>query len=269
MGIGIGISNKAQETYQYQTEAGAIEQKYSDTVKCDTSNLPSKTNQRDFFELSSNDKFDYYGGYSNIVEWAEGLRESILYRRSHTIGCRDVLWVFYEAGNDLDNIKEQKGAYNGSDMLNAYGYTYARLYADIDEKYENGDELWFDLSGKPLTKEEAKTKEIEELNKGYDAAVGWAAMCAESAAWCQKMRDQNAQAQNLDKPTQEIPETQRKDIEEMKRAFYEARDRYMELYEECKHTGNLLTKQDYIFGHNALLALLAKSWSEYKHEENH
>ena len=67
----------------------------------------------------------------------------MLYRRSHTIGCRDVLWVFYEAGNDLDNIKEQKGAYIGSDMLNAYGYTYARLYADIDEKYENGDELWF------------------------------------------------------------------------------------------------------------------------------
>lgn len=43
-------------------------------------------------------------------------------------------------------------------------------------------------------------------------------------------------------------------MEEMKRAFYEARDRYMELYKDCKQTGNLLTRQDYIFGHNALLS---------------
>ena len=263
--MGIGISNKAQEAYQYQTEAVAIKRRYPDGAKSDASNLPRKTNQRDVLEVSASNQYeDYYNdydGYGNLKEFADYLR----YRFTHTVG-HNVTWVLDEVGNDLHNRKEEKGAYNGSDMLNSYGYTYARLYADIEENYENGDELWFDLSGKPLTKEEAKAKELEELNKGYDAAVGWAAMCAESAVWCQKMRDQNAQAPNFEKPAQEVPEIRQKDLEELKRALYETRDRYMELYKECKQTGNLLTRQNYIFSHNALLSFIAKTWSEYKHE---
>ena len=263
--MGIGISNRAQEAYQYQTEAVAIKQRYPDAVKSDASSISSRTNGRDVFEPSSNDKFYFYNcdynGYANIKEFGDYLR----YRFAHTIG-HNTSWFLKEVGNELHNMKEGKGAYNGSDLLNSYGYTYARLYADIEEKYENGDELWFDMSGKPLTKEEAKAKEIEELNERYDEAVGWAAMCAESAVWCQKMREQNAQALNFDKPAQEVTETRQKDLEELKRALYEARDRYMELYKECKQTGNLLTRQNYIFGHNVLLSFLAKTWSEYKHE---
>ena len=269
--MGIGITNKAQEIYQYQTEAGAIKQRYPYAVKSDASSISGRTNGRDVFEPSSNDKFNYYGdydGYANIAEYASSLRESILYRYSHTVGRHNATWVMDEVGNDLRNMKEQKGAYNGSDLLNAYGYTYARLYDEIEQRFENGDELWFDLSGKPLTKEEAKEKELEELNKAYEGAAEWAASCAYVMAGLQRMQwsSLSEPAQNCDKSAQEVPEMRQKDREEMKRAFYEARDRYMELYKECKQTGNPLTRQGYEFSHNALLGFLAKTWSEYKHE---
>lgn len=265
--MAIGVLNKAQEGYQYKSEAETIKQGTPYAVKSDTSSLPSKTNQRDVLEISANNKFDFYysdyDGYGNLKEFGDYLR----YRFAHTVG-HNVTWVLDEVGNDLHNMKEQKGAYNGSDMLNSYGYTYARLYAEIEQKYENGDELWFDRTGKPLTKEEAKEKEIEELNKGYEEAVGWAAMCAEMMANRQKMNWNSISepAQDHGKSAQEIPKTGQKELEEMKRAFYEARDRYMKLYKECKQTGNLLARQDYIFGDNALLSFLAKAWSEYKHE---
>ena len=41
--------------------------------------------------------------------------------------------------------------------------TYARLYAEIGQRYEDVDGQWFGLGGEPLTKE----KEIEELNIAY------------------------------------------------------------------------------------------------------
>ena len=107
--MGIGISNKAQAAYQYQTEAEAIKQRRQEAVKADASSISGKMNQRDVFEPSSNDKFDYYGdydGYANIAEYTSSLRESILYLFSHTIGCHDALCVAYEAGNDLNNMKE-------------------------------------------------------------------------------------------------------------------------------------------------------------------
>ncbi|MCH5340271.1 MAG: hypothetical protein J1E01_02270 [Acetatifactor sp.] len=268
--MGIGISNKAQAAHQCQTEAEAIKQRRQEAVKADASSISSKTNQRDVFEPSSNDKFDYYGdydGYANIAEYASSLRESILYRYSHTVGRHNATWVMDEVGNDLRNMKEEKGAYNGSDLLNAYGYTYARLYDESEQRFENGDELWFDLSGKPLTKEEAKEKELEELNKAYEGAVEWAASCAYVMAGIQRTHwsSISGQTQNYDKAAQEIPEMRQKDREEMKRAFYEARDRYMELYKECIQTGNPLTRQGYVFDHNALLGFLAKTWSEDTH----
>lgn len=265
--MGIGISNKAQEACQFQTESGTVKQRYPAVVRGEASDFPRKANQRDILEISANDGFDSYyndyDGYGNLKEFADYLR----YRFAHTVG-HNVTWVLDEAGSDLHNIKEQKGTYNGSDMLNSYGYTYARLYGEIEQKYENGDELWFDRTGKPLTREEAKEKEIEELNKGYEMAVDWAASCANIMAGLQRTHwsSVSGPAQNYDKPAQEVPETRQRDLVEMKRAFYEARERYMELYRECKRKGEPLTRQDYVFEHNALLSYLAKTWSEYKHE---
>ena len=252
--MGIGISNKAQETYQYQTEAGATKHSFPHTVKIDALSLPSKTSQRDVFEHSESNRI--FTGYDALdIEEIESIR----YKANHTI-IHTPSWFSDEVGEELQKIKEEKGTYSGSDILNAYGFTYARLYAEIEQRYENGNEQWFGLGGESLTKE----KEIEALNKTYESAVDWATKCAEVMAGIQSMAwtSLNNPTQNSDRPAPEAPKPEQKDIEEMKRAFYEIRDKYMELYRESKLTGEPLTRQDSIFGHNALLALLAKTWSE-------
>ena len=252
--MGIGISNKAQEAYQYQTEAGATKHSSPHAVKRDVLSLPSKTNRHDVFEHSDSNRI--FTGYDTLdIEEIESIR----YKANHTL-IHTPTWFSDEAEEELQKVKEEKGTYNGSDVLNAYGFTYARLYAEIEQRYENGKEKWFGLGGEPLTKE----AEIEELNKAYEGAVAWAAKCAEIMVNIQNMHWTSPfdPAQNYDRSSGEVPKPEQKDPEEMKRAFYEARDRYMGLYRKSKLAGQSLTKQDYIFGHNALLGFLAKAWSE-------
>lgn len=255
--MAIGTSNKVQEAYQYQTEAGATKHNFLHAVKSDTLSLPSKTNQRDVFEHSHSNRFFTGYGALDIEEI-----ESIRYKVNHTI-IHTPSWFSDEAGKELQKVKEEKGAFNGSDVLNAYGFTYARLYAEIEQRYENGNEQWFGLGGEPLTKE----KEIEELNKAYESAVDWATKCAEIMAGIQNMdwTSLHNPTKESDRSTPEAPKPEQKDLEEMKRAFYAVRDKYMELYRESKISGETLARQDSIFGHNALLALLAKTWSEDVH----
>ena len=253
----IGISNKAQEAYQYQTEAGATKHSSLHAVKPDALCLPSKTNRRDVFEHSDSNRI--FTGYDTLdIEEIESIR----YKVNHTI-IHTPSWFSDEAGRELQKIKEEKGTYNGSDILNAYGFTYARLYAEIEKRYENDNERWFGLGGELLTKE----KEIEELNKAYESAVDWATKCAEVMAGIQNMdwTSLHNSAQNSGRTILEAPKPEQKDLEEMKRAFYAVRDKYMELYRESKLSGEPLARQDSIFGHNALLALLAKTWSAANH----
>lgn len=246
--MAIGTSNKVQGTYQYQTEAGTTNHNFPHAVKSDTSSLPSKTNQRDVFEHSDSNRI--FTGYDTLdIEEIESIR----YKANHTI-IHTHTWFSDEAGEELQKVKEEKGTYNGSDILNAYGFTYARLYAEIEQRYENGNEQWFGLGGEPLTKE----KEIEELNKAYESAVDWATKCAEVMAGIQNMdwTSLHNSAQNSGRTILEAPKPEKEDLEEMKRALYEIRDKYMELYRESKLSGEPLARQDSIFGHNALLALL-------------
>ena len=193
--MAIGISNMAQETYQYQTDAGATKQRIPQTVKCDALSLSGKTNRRDVFELSDSSKL--FTGYDALdIEEIENIR----YKVKHTI-IHTPSWFSEEAGEELQKVKEEKGAYNGSDVLNAYGFAYARLYDEIEQRYENGDEQWFGLGGELLTKE----KEIEELNKAYESAVGWATKCAEIMANIQNMdwTSLHNPTQNSDRSTPE------------------------------------------------------------------
>ena len=255
--MGIGISNKAQAAHQCQTEAGATKHSSPHAVKRDVLSLPSKTNRHDVFEHSDSNRI--FTGYDTLdIEEIESIR----YKANHTI-IHTPTWFSDEAGGELQKVKEEKGTYNGSDILNAYGFTYARLYAEIEQRYENGNEQWFGLGGEPLTKE----KEIEELNRAYESAVDWATKCAEVMAGIQNMdwTSLHNPTQESDRPTSEVPKPEQKDLEEMKRAFYAVRDKYMELYRESKLTGEPLARQESIFGHNALLALLAKTWSAANH----
>ena len=255
--MAIGTSNKVQEIYQYQTEAGATKHNSPHAVKIDALSLSSKTNRRDVFEHSDSNWI--FTGYDALdIEEIESIR----YKANHTI-IHTPTWFSDEAGEELQKVKEEKGTYDGSDILNAYGFTYARLYAEIEQRYENGNEQWFGLGGEPLTKE----KEIEELNKAYESAVDWATKCAEVITGIQNMdwTPLYDSSQNYDRPTSEVPKPVHKDLEDMKRAFYVTRDKYMELYKESKLAGEALTRQDSIFGHNSLLALLAKTWSGDTH----
>ena len=250
--MGIGISNRAQETYQYQTEAEATKHNFPHAVKLDALSLPSKTYRRDVFEHSDSNRI--FTGYDTLdIEEIESIR----YKANHTI-IHTPSWFSDEAGEELQKVKEEKGTYNGSDVLNAYGFTYARLYAEIEQRYENGSEQWFGLGGEPLTKE----KEIEELDKAYESAVDWATKCAEVMAGIQNMdwTSLHNPIKESDRPALEAPKPEQKDLEETKRAFYALRDKYMELYRRSKLTGEPLTRQDSILGHNALLSFL--NWRE-------
>ena len=256
--MAISTSKKVQGTYQYQTEVGATKYSSPHAVKLDALSLAGKTNRRDVFEHSDSNRI--FTGYDTLdIEEIESIR----YKANHTI-IHTPIWFSDEAGEELQKIKEEKGTYDGSDILNAYGFIYARLYAEIEQRYENGKEKWFGLCGEPLTKE----AEIEELNKAYESAVDWATKCAEVMAGIRNMdwTSIHNPTQNSDKPALEVPKPEQDDLEVMKRAFYEIRDKYMELYRESKLSGEPLARQDSILGHNALLSFLAKTWSEYKHE---
>ena len=63
--MGIGISNKAQGTYQYQTEVGETKHSSPHAVKLDALNLAGKTNRRDVFEHSDSNKI--FTGYDIFV----------------------------------------------------------------------------------------------------------------------------------------------------------------------------------------------------------
>lgn len=255
--MGIGVSDKALETHQHQTAAAAIKQRYPDAVKMDVFSLPSKINQRDVFERSDSNRI--FTGY-DVLDIEEV--ESIRYKANHTI-IHTPSWFSDEAGKELQKVKEEKGEYNDSDVLDAYGFAYVRLYAEIEQRYKNGNGQWFGLGGEPLTKEE----EIAELNKAYESAVDWTTKCAEVMTDIRNMdwTSLHSPTQNPDRPASEAQKPEQKDLEEMKRAFYETRDQYMELYREGKLTGEPPARQDSVWGHNALLSLLAKTWSEDTH----
>lgn len=73
----------------------------------------------------------------------------------------------------LKEIREEKGQYGYSDVVNACGLSYARLYSEIEQRYEN--EQYYKVDGTPLTKED----EIEWLDIQFEQEVAWQKSCAE------------------------------------------------------------------------------------------
>ena len=198
----------------------------------------SRTSQRDVLDISANSKFDPYRGYDGYADLKE-FGESLRYRYSHTVG-HSTKWFYEAAGEILEQVKEEKGNYDGTDIVNAYGLAYARLYGEIEKRYEDSKEQWFDIDGTPLTKE----KEMEYLDKFYEDAVAFRASSAKVMAGLRQLDGKALEASH-------------KDIESAERVFYRSRDKYMDLYKACKITGEPLVLKRFSFGHNALLALLA------------
>ncbi len=137
----------------------------------------------------------------------------------------------------LKEVREEKGQYGYSDVVNACGLSYARMYSEIEQRHKN--EQYYKADGALLTKEE----EIEWLDMQYDQEVAWQKSCARIVA----------QGQVIQGKISEIPT---KEIEELEDSFYQAKDAYMELYRENRQVGKPLVLQNYMFGNGRMYEVL-------------
>ena len=137
----------------------------------------------------------------------------------------------------LKEVREEKGQYGYSDVVNACGLSYAKLYSEIEQRHEN--EQYYKADGTPLTKEE----EIEWLDMQYEQEVAWQKSCARIAAQGQVIRG-------------EISEMPTKEMEELEDSFYQAKNAYMKLYRESRQTERPLVLQNYMFGNSHMYEVL-------------
>lgn len=165
-------------------------------------------------------------------------REILMDKIKHTVVQSAASLSDMRAGI-LKEIREEKGQYGYSDVVNACGLSYARLYSEIEQRYEN--EQYYKVDGTPLTKED----EIEWLDIQFEQEVAWQKSCARIAA-----RGQVFQGN--------IPEAPTKEIEELEDSFYQAKDAYIKLYQESKQTGKFLVLQNYMLGSSRMYEMLNK-----------
>lgn len=217
------------------TSKGILSQYQGDKVhpeKCEQVLQQSKEwNGKGGSKTDSKDVFIQSTGIS-----AESLKnvETIRDRMNHTIVKSVTLFSDTRAGI-LKEAREEKGHYNYSDVVNAVGLSYAKIYSEIDERYENRDALYYDVDGTLLTKED----EIEWLNQEYENEVKWQKACADIAAQREVFLGHISAA-----PT--------KEIEQLEECFYQAKDTYMKRYQENKQLRKPLTLQNYMFGNRQI-----------------
>ena len=152
-------------------------------------------------------------------------REILMDKVKHTVVQSTASLSDMRAGI-LKEVREEKGQYGYSDVVNACGLSYARLYSEIEQRHEN--EQYYHADGTLLTKEE----EIE-----------WLKSCARIAAQGQVIQGN-------------IPEMPTKEIEELEDSFYQAKDAYMKLHRESRQVGKPLVLQNYMFGNGRMYEML-------------
>ena len=163
-------------------------------------------------------------------------REILMDRIKHTVVQPAASLSDMRAGI-LKEVREEKGQYGSSDVVNACGLSYARLYAEIELRHES--EEYYKVDGTLLTREE----EIEWLDIQYDQEVEWQKSCARIAAQGQVIQGN-------------IPEMPAKEIEEWEDSFYQAKDAYMRLNRESRQVGRPLVLQNYMFGSGRMYEVL-------------
>lgn len=163
-------------------------------------------------------------------------RESLMDKMKHTVVQPAASLSDMRAGI-LKEVREEKGQYGYSDVVNACGLSYARLYAEIEQRHES--EEYYKADGTSLTKEE----EIEWLDIQYEQEVEWQKSCAGIAA----------QGQVIQGNISGIPT---KEIEELEDSLYQAKDAYMKLHRESRQAGKPLVMQNYMFGNSRMYEML-------------
>ena len=127
-------------------------------------------------------------------------RENLMDKIKHTVVHSVTSFSDMRAGI-LKEIREEKGQYGYSDVVNACGLSYARLYSEIEQRYEN--EQYYKVDGTPLTKED----EIEWLDIQFEQEVAWQKSCARITAQGQVIQGN-------------IPEMPTEEMEELEDSFY-------------------------------------------------
>lgn len=163
-------------------------------------------------------------------------REILMDKIKHTVVQSAASLSDMRAGI-LKEIREEKGQYGYSDVVNACGLSYARLYSEIEQRYEN--EQYYKVDGTPLTKED----EIEWLDIQFEQEVAWQKSCARITAQGQVIQGN-------------IPEMPAEEMEELEDSFYQAKDAYMKLYRENRRAERPLVLQSYIFGNSQMYQIL-------------
>ena len=157
-------------------------------------------------------------------------REILMDKIKHTVVQSAASLSDMRAGI-LKEIREEKGQYGYSDVVNACGLSYARLYSEIEQRYEN--EQYYKVDGTPLTKED----EIEWLDMQFEQEVAWQKSCARITAQGQVIQGN-------------IPEMPTEEMEELEDSFYQVKDVYMKLYRENRRAERPLVLQSYMFGNS-------------------
>lgn len=163
-------------------------------------------------------------------------REILMDKIKHTVVQSAASMRDMKAGI-LKEVREEKGQYGYSDVVNACGLSYTRLYSEIEQRHEN--ERYYKADGMLLTKEE----EIKWLDMQYEQEVEWQKSCARIAAQGQVIQGN-------------IPEMPTKEIEELEDRFYQAKDTYMKLHRESGQAGKSLVLQNNIFGSGRMYEVL-------------
>lgn len=163
-------------------------------------------------------------------------RENLMDKIKHTVVHSVTSFSDMRAGI-LKEIREEKGQYGYSDVVNACGLSYARLYSEIEQRYEN--EQYYKVDGTPLTKED----EIEWLDIQFEKEVAWQKSCARITAQGQVIQGN-------------IPEMPTEEMEELEDSFYQVKDAYMKLYRENRRAERPLVLQSYMFGNSQMYQIL-------------
>lgn len=170
-------------------------------------------------------------------------REMLMDRIKHTVVHSVTSFSDMRAGI-LKEVREEKGQYGYSDVVNACGLSYARLYSEIEERYKNGNEQYYkSAGGTPWTKEE----EIEWLDMQYEQEVAWQKACARVA-----LQGQIYWGHIPEMTAEEISGV----IEELDDSLYQAKDAYMKLHRESGEAGRPLALQNYMFGSGRMYEVL-------------
>ena len=163
-------------------------------------------------------------------------RENLMDKIKHTVVHSVTSFSDMRAGI-LKEIREEKGQYGYSDVVNACGLSYARLYSEIEQRYEN--EQYYKVDGTPLTKED----EIEWLDIQFEQEVAWQKSRARITAQGQVIQGN-------------IPEMPTEEMEEFEDSFYQVKDAYMKLYRENRRAERPLVLQSYMFGNSQMYQIL-------------